>query len=261
LVLADGRRSAGCRGVIPPSKAARLEVEHSGAPLRVLAFRPGQEQSARLASAASGTSTRLEAARVIAASGALLERSFTVEKDAVVRVRSDAGVCGLFSAKELLAVDGLGKGCDLARLLAPGSYRLVVRPFGGQALKGGVGWSAEPVTNLADGVGGEEWIAPGEVRLFRFDTRAAGKLGLGVQVRADALDCTVYDHGHRPLGEGCQQYLSVPQGRFLLSVRLKAGPGAAPLRFRPVLLGLSGTREEVPEDYLKDLFSRIGDAQ
>jgi hypothetical protein len=262
VVLADGRRTAGCKGLIPSNKAARIEVEHSGAPLRVLAFAPGDEKLARLNDrAADKAPAALEAARVISAGGARMERTLTVARDSMVRVRSDSGVCGLFRGGDVLAVDGLGRGCDVARLLPPGTYRLVLRPFGAQALKGGVGWSSEPVATLADGVGKEEWIAPGEVRLFRFDTSAAGKVGLGVQVKAEALDCTVYDDAHQPLGEGCQQYLTLNKGRFLLSVRLKAKPSALPLRFRPVLLGLAGTREEVPEAYLKDLFSRIGEAQ
>lgn len=261
LVLSDGRRTAGCRGTVPANRSARLELEHGGGPFRALVHAPADERWARLGDAnktADKAAPRLEAARLVPLAGARQERTFTVEKDAVVRLRADSGVCGLLRGGELLAVDGLGQGCDVARLLSPGVYRAVVRPFGGQPFKGGLSWTAEPVVALDDGVGNEEWIAPGEVRLFRFDTAAPGKVGLGLQVRAESLDCAVYDGEHRPVGEGCQQYLSLSKGPFLLSVRQRPAVGAAPLRFRPVLLGLAGTREEVPESYLKDLFSRIG---
>jgi hypothetical protein len=42
-----------------------------------------------------------------------------------------------------------------------------------------VRWIAEPVTQLTEGIGPQNWLAPGEVRLFRFDTANQGKTGPG----------------------------------------------------------------------------------
>ena len=68
-------------------------------------------------------------------------------------------------------------------------------------------WTSEPVVALKDGVGAEEWISPAEVRVYRFQTASMGRVGLGIQAKAESLDCAVYDDGYRLLGEGCQQYL------------------------------------------------------
>jgi hypothetical protein len=176
----------------------------------------------------------------------------------VVRVTSDSGVCGLVQGSELLSVDGFDAGCELVRLLPAGTYRLLVRPFAGQPLPGTLRWIAEPVATLGEGIGPEEWVAPSEVRVYRFSTASKGWMGLGVQTSSELLSCSIYDANHQLLGDGCQQYLRLEQGNYLLMIRLSGRGSAQPLRFRPVLLGLAGAQAAVPEDYLKDLFRRIG---
>jgi hypothetical protein len=187
-----------------------------------------------------------------------IDRTFVVDKEAVVRVSAESGVCGLLRGNDLLAVDGLDTGCELVRVLLPGTYRLLVRPFALRPQPGTIQWTAEPVVQLAEGIGQEHWLAPGEVRLFRFDTANRGKAGLGIQAKNELLECAVYSDAHELVGEGCQQYLSLDRGRYLLTVRNPPSPGAVPLAFRPVLLGLSGEKNDIPEEYLEEFFSRVG---
>jgi hypothetical protein len=187
-----------------------------------------------------------------------VERTVTLPQDALVHLRSDSGVCGLLQEGTALAVEGLGRGCAIDRLLKAGRYRVVVRAFAGQPLSGAVAWTHEPVKELSEGIAQEEsWVTPGQTRLFRFTTTAAGRLGLGLQVPAEVLECTVLDAEQRVLGTGCQQFLALEQGTYLLSVH--APDTARPVPFKPVLVGLAGTRSEVPEEYLRDLFQRIGE--
>jgi hypothetical protein len=187
-----------------------------------------------------------------------IDRTLIVDKDSVVRVSTDSGVCGLYKGNDLLAVDGLDSGCEVVRLLSPGTYRAVVRPFGSYVVPGSLKWTSEPIVALKEGVGGEEWLAPSEARLYRFQTQSKGNVGFGVQTRDEALDCAIYDDGYKLLGEGCQQFLSLDKGTYLLTVRLPQKAGAAPLRFKPVLLGLAGAKADVPQAYLEDFFNRIG---
>ena len=98
----------------------------------------------------------------------------------------------------------------------------------------------------------------GLAQVYAFATQSQGRVGLGVQVKAERLDCAIYDSAHALLGEGCQQYLALDKGDYLLAVRSPSSLGAKPLRFRPVLLGLAGAKAEVPPEYLRDLFKRIG---
>ena len=253
------RRLASCRAKVPAKSGAELIVEHGVGPLRAMVHSPGRERFARLGieqpvvpgpALTSSVAVPLQAGRI--------DRTLVVDKEAVVRVTAESGVCGLFKGNDLLSVDGLDTGCELVRVLSPGTYRLLVRPFAGRVQPGSLRWTAEPVTQLSEGVGPEEWLAPGEVRLFRFDTSNKGKLGLGVQAKSEVLECAVYNDGYQLVGEGCHQYLGLDKGRYLLTVRNSPAPGAAPLAFKPVLLGLSGEKNDVPEEYLREFFGRVG---
>lgn len=262
LALSDGVRSAGCRGTIPPGAAAELVLEHRPGAIRATVFSTGRDRWARLGVELPVVpGAALQASLAVPIAAARMDRTLVVAKDSVVRVTAESGVCALFQGNDLLAVDGLDAGCELVRLLSPGTYRIVVRPFAGQSGPGLLRWTSEPVVALAEGVGAEDWISPAEVRVYRFQTASTGRVGLGVQARAESLDCAVYNDGYKLLGEGCQQFLSLEKGNYLLTVRQPPRAGSAPLRFKPVLLGLAGAKTDVPDEYLRDLFSRIGVAK
>ncbi|MFO0593991.1 MAG: hypothetical protein U0228_01770 [Myxococcaceae bacterium] len=259
VALSDGTRIASCKAKVPAKSGAELLIEHGIGPVRAMVHAPGRDKWARLgielpvvpgANLGVAVAVPLQAGRI--------DRTLIVDKEAVVRVASESGVCGLFRGNDLLSVGGEDTGCELVRVLSPGTYRLLVRPFAGRVQPGTLRWTAEPVTQLAEGIGNEDWLAPGEVRLFRFDTANKGKIGLGVQAKSELLECAVYNDGYQLLGEGCHQYLSLDKGRFLLTVRNPPAPGATPLAFKPVLLGLSGEKNDIPEDYLKTFFDRVG---
>ena len=259
VVLADGSRSGSCRTRIPAGAAAELQVEHGAGPLRVMVHTPGRERWARLGLELPVVpGPGLSPSVAVPLQGGRLDRTLVLGAESVVRVSADKGVCGLFRGSDLLAVDGLDTGCELTRVLAAGTYRVLVRPFAGAAQSGTLTWTAEPVTQLKEGFGAEEWLAPGEVRLFRFDTQNKGKVGLGLAAKSELLECAVFNDGYQSLGDGCQQYLSLDKGRFLLTVKNPARPGATPIAFKPVLLGLSGERNDVPDDVIESFKRRAG---
>jgi hypothetical protein len=259
LALADGTRIPTCRGNVPAMQAAELFIEHGAGPLRATAYAPGREKWARLGIEPPVIAgAPLNAAVAVPMQAGNIDRTLVVDKEAVVRVASESGVCGLLRGSELLSVDGNDSGCEIVRVLSPGTYRLLVRPFAARPQPGMLRWTAEPVVQLGEGVGPEDWLAPGELRLYRFDTANQGKAGLGIQAKSEGLDCAVYDDAHQLVGEGCQQYLSLDRGRYLLTVRNPPAAGAVPLAFKPVLLGLSGEKNDIPEAYLQEFFRRVG---
>ena len=220
--------------------------------------RPAELGLALLPPASKAKATELPAAKALRLSGEVVERTLTVPTHAVVHLRGDSGVCGLARDTTVLAVVGLERGCTLDRLLEAGTYRLVVRGFAGQPLSGTVTWTHEPVKELAEGVSKEEsWVAPGQTHYFRFTTASPGNVGLGLQVPAELLQCSVLDTTQRVLGEGCQQFLALDKGTYLLAIHAPATL-ERPLPFKPVLVGLAGTQTGVPEEYLRDFFNRIG---
>ncbi|MFT3841664.1 MAG: hypothetical protein QM723_32040 [Myxococcaceae bacterium] len=259
FVFTDGTRVSGCKASVPKNVGVEVQLEHSAGPLRAMISAPGRDRWARLnIELPPVPGAGLAAANAVPLTGSRIDRTLVLQKDSVVRVTSDSGVCGLFKGNDLLAVDGLGTGCELVRLVSAGTYRVLVRPFAGQTVPGALRWTAEPVVTLGDGVGPEDWVAPAEVRVYRFSTGSKGWVGLGVQTGSEALDCSIYDDGHRLLGDGCQQYMQLDKGNYLLTVRMPPKTGAQPLRFKPVLLGLAGATTGVPDEYLKELFRRIG---
>jgi len=253
----DGSRIGGCRTSIPPRQGATVLVSHRPGALRAVLFAPGQPNVARWNTLLPvQTPPPLIEARVTPLRATINDYLVEIKQRSLFDLRADSGVCALFDGTRLLALDGLGAGCTLQRLLEPGRYRVMVRPFADAPEFGQVTWTGQPVPALVDGVGPEQWIAPGAARYYSFSTASAGAVGLGLQVDADHLECSVLDVNHRPLGQGCQQYLQLPAGSYLLAVR--APPDLPPQRFRPVLLGLKGSKMEVPEEYVRDFFQRLG---
>jgi hypothetical protein len=256
VALDDGARIGACEATIPPGVGGIVTVEHRAGPLRLAVAARGDGRVLAGAGAGAGSPRRLDPGEATALEGTLIERTLELSAETVVHVRAERGVCVLLSGGAVADAGGMGEGCRLDRLLPKGSHRLVVRGFAGAVLAGTLAWTGEPVETLAEGVGAERWIAPGEGRVFRFSLASRGRVGLGLREEAEVLECTVADGAGRALGAGCQQLLSLDGGTYLLTVT--APPGAPPSRFRPVLLGLAGSETGVPEEYLRDFFQRIG---
>ncbi|MDX2011154.1 MAG: hypothetical protein SFW67_13225 [Myxococcaceae bacterium] len=258
LVLGTGERLTECRGKVPAGTPAELFVDHDLSALRVLVHASGREKWARLGLELPVVpGPPLSPAVAVPLQAGRLDRTVVVDSSSVLRVSADSGVCGLFKGNDLLAVDGLDTGCELVRVVTPGTYRVLVRPFAQKPVAGALRWLAEPVTTLTEGVAAETWLGPGEVRLFTFDTTGKGRVGLGLQSRSEGLECQVYTDASQPVGDGCQQYLTLEKGRYLLTVRNPNRPGATPLAVRPVLLGLAGDSNDVPREYLEEFFRRV----
>lgn len=258
--FSDGRRVDGCESKVPPGTGAQASVSHRSRALRAVLHPPEDAAQAEFGLPLPAEPGReLPAAQAVALSGALVDRSLVVPLEAAVRIRSDAGVCAVYSEDRALVVDGWERGCDIRRALLPGRYRLLVRPFAAAPLRGSLVWSYEAVEALGEGASAEQWIAADQVRLFRFQTPSSGRVGLGIQVPAERLSCEVFDQHYRSLGEGCQQFLNLQAGSFYLAVR--SSIENPPLRFKAVLVGLSAARVGVPEDYLREFFQRIGAVQ
>ncbi|MDY7233217.1 hypothetical protein [Hyalangium rubrum] len=255
--LDDGSRLEGCDAKVPAGRSGELMLDLDAGGVRAVLAPAPELRSAALGSLLTQAGTELPAAKAVKLAGPHVERSFTLASEALVHVRSSSGVCGIVRDGAVLRVRGDDKGCAIDEVLPPGGYRLVVRGFADRPLSGTVHWTQEPVKELKEGVASEEsWIAPTQTRFFRFATQSPGRIGLGLQVPAELLECTVLDAAQRALGQGCQQFLQLDKGSYLLAIHAPAN--ARPLKFKPVLVGLAGAKADVPEEYLRDFFQRIG---
>jgi hypothetical protein len=250
VALDGGGRGTGCEGRVPGGEGALVTVEHGAGPLRAAVGAPG-DALARFGRPLPSSGARLAPGGAVRLEGDLVTVSLRAEPPSVLHVRATSGVCALAGG----GVTGLGEGCALDLLAGPGERLLAIRGFAGAPLAGAVTLAADRAEPLAEGVGPEGWVGPGQARFFSFEVKTRGKVGLGLQEAAEVLECAVLA-GARPLGEGCQQLLELDAGTYLLAVR--APPGAPAMRFRPVVLGLAGAETGVPEDALRELFQRIG---
>lgn len=257
IALDDGTRFSACALDLPAGAGALVELSHPAGPVSAVVAREQERQRMRWGEdPSSGPARPLLAAEMAPLAGRRVERSLVLDQAAVVHLTADAGICALSGPAGGLRVVGHGRGCEIHRLLSAGVWRIAVRGFAEQKLAGSLVWTAEPVRRLHEGVGAEDWLAPGSSRIYGFRVAAEGEVGLGVRAAADLLRCRISDRSQRLLGTGCQQLLELAAGEYLLTVELPAA--ARPLRYRPVLLGLTGSRTSVPQEYLRDLFRRIG---
>lgn len=258
LIRDDGVQQRGCHLTLPPNIAAKFVVDHDGRPFRARVHRPGWDQVARFGQRMpSRLGPPLPAADAISlVVDGLTDRTISVDKRSVVRVKSDSGVCALFSGRRTLAVDGLGGPCELSYVADPGPLRVMVRPFGDLPNFGDVYVVKDEIIHIGEGVGPTTWIGPGEERFFRFDVKSDAHVGVGLQRQSDAVQCTLYDRHHRAIASGCQQYNLLKRGGYELGIKIREGD--PPLAVRPVVLGTQGTDADVPEDVLDALRAQAG---
>jgi hypothetical protein len=274
ITLDDGVHVAGCRASLPAGQGAEIGVEHDDRPWRVFTYSARAPavgaKSAPVVTLAAGrfgalpSQTPSQAAPLgtaIALGGNVVDRRIDLAGPSAVRIRATSGVCALATAARtetwrIVESQGLGGGCDIVRVLPKGSHRVVVRGFGTAPLSGNVDVTAEPVTALADGVGPEALVASGDARTYRFDLAGDGEVGVGLETDADTLDCTLLDDAQDVVGDGCHQFHRLKRGTYYL--RVAAPDEEGPRRFKPVVFGLKGDVIDVPDDWLRDFFARVG---
>jgi hypothetical protein len=257
IVFMDGERQSGCQFALPKGMGADLWVAHAKAPLRAVVGLRGAPLEAQFGPLwPPAPSSELPPGQAAHLSGGHIEHTLTLAREAAVHVHAESGVCAIQSDHGLLEVSGPANGCEVSRPLPPGRYRILIRPFAARPLNGTLSWIADSIDTLKEGVGTERWIAPDQVHLFRFAIRASGRVGLGVQMPAEQLECSIFDQRYGIVGQGCQQYPWLDPGDFYLAIR--APSGVPPTRFRPVILGLDAPKDILPEEYLRDFFQRVG---
>lgn len=127
------------------------------------------------------------------------------------------------------------QGASFDAILPKGISRVAFRALAGEALTGTVAMVAEPLELLAEGLGAESLLAPGDSRGFAFRVARAGAIGVGVRADQGGVETLLFDAGGRFLGQGVVQWSELAVGDYVLVV---AAPAAGlPARIRPALVG------------------------
>jgi hypothetical protein len=172
-----------------------------------------------------------------------------LDKLAMVHVRTSVPVVTQFLVSGQSAQTEAHLNGANVNLLAPaGDSRLVLRAVGAEVLSGIANVMATPVVQLADGIGPEVLLAPGSARLFAFDLRQAGTIGIGVRASSDVVRSVLYDEQGNVRAQGVVQMPSLAPGRYYLTVEMPVD--SAPVRVQPIVIGLKAPDTRPPFDIL-----------
>lgn len=152
--------------------------------------------------------------------------------DAVLRVEPTGG------AAQVL----LGGAHDV--WLPDGAARVTARGLGGGPLAAQLLISSSRPQALTEGVGEPVLLAPGDTRVYRFETTRKAAIGVGIRADADRVQASVYNMRGERIARGGSVMPKLTAGAWLLALHLPAD--AAPVQARPTLVGIAPRGDQPP---------------
>jgi hypothetical protein len=256
--IARSRSEQGERGLISfqvfPYSPGELVVSHGKGLLRVWAAERDEIDRAFVHRDTEPDFSRLKADILVEGetrlSGESRMWSFSLEETEFVRIETEApGISALYAEGKIVAVSASGtqEGSQISRFLKSGSYRLYSRAVAGGSMEGTLRFTRVKPVPLEGGEGELRLIGPSEVQAFRFDVRAAGKVGIGLKSESDCLSIRLFDQSLCLIGSGALLFEQLKEGTYLLVV----DGGGETVQYRPVLLGLDGSLRKAPKETIR----------
>ncbi len=144
-------------------------------------------------------------------------------------------------------------GCSLEVYLPKGPAELGLRALAGRSLYGEATMTTTSVTPIGEGPGPEVILPSGGARVFSFQVKRKGPVGIGVRAEADVVESILLDSSGKKVGTGVVQMPLLEPGNYFLI--LKAPADGPPLRARPALAGVeppgTGPPPEILREYLE----------
>ena len=136
--------------------------------------------------------------------------------------------------------------------LPAGTSQLCLRAVGGGTLSASVEFTASQVTPVGEGLGPEVLLAPGDSRIFSFEVKQAGMVGIGVRASSDVIESELFSSSGKSLGKGTVQKFDLQPGIYLLA--LQAPAQGEPVRARPAVVGIVPPGTDPPEEVIRKYF-------
>lgn len=194
--------------------------------------------------------TSVKPPQVVTLRGKQQALSLNLEKAAMLHIRTSVPVVTQFVVeRQMPQTDAHLFGANVNLLVPAGPSRLVLRAVGADSLSGVVTVLATPVIELREGAGPEVLLAPGGARLFGFEIKQRQTIGIGVRASADIVRSVLYDERGVAQAEGVVQMPTLVAGRYYIAIELP--PDSAPVRVRPILLGINKPDTRPPLDILR----------
>ncbi len=258
LVDSEGRVRRGVDLPVP-SDGGSVELEHDPGLLLAWVDRPGHEAAGLWGKVSAPWEVDLSTPQLAQLEGPAALLRMEPSTPVMLHLRApQALVVGVQHAEAAMDVDVVPLADSVDIYLPGGSSAVSLRPLGGGELAGRVELTTSTVIPVAEGLGPELLLGPGDTRLFSFRVEQRGPVGLGVNADADALELSLLDARGGLLGRGLAQMPELDPGAYLLALTLP--PQAAPLRVRPVVVGIELPDTGPPEDVV-ERFARLAGAE
>ena len=147
-------------------------------------------------------------------------------------------------------------GAEFHRYLAAGAAELRLYSPQDGPLSGELELTATPVTEIAEGIGEPQALAPGSMALFGFEVKRAANIGVGVRSDPDRASARLLDSSGRRIGEGVAQLQTLQPGHYLLEARAPAD--GETLTVRPAVVGLTPPDNGPPPDVTSRYLELVG---
>ena len=99
--------------------------------------------------------------------------------------------------------------------LPAGTSQLYLRSIGGGSLSASVEFTGSPVTSIGEGLGPEVLLAPGDSRLFSFEVKQAGPVGVGVRASSDVIESELLIQQRKISREGNDSKIRICSPAFI----------------------------------------------
>jgi len=174
----------------------------------------------------------------------------------LLTARADAPAIVAFTQNGQREVLAFPSGVELRRLMTAGDATLEVYSPHDGPLTDGLDVFTSPVVEAHEGVNDAVTLAPGAAALFAFETKREGEIGLGLRAEPDRATLRLLRADGQPLGEGVEQSLKLPVGRYLVEARI---PADAPMSVvRLAVLGLSPPPVGPPDEVVAEFLDKAG---
>lgn len=174
----------------------------------------------------------------------------------LLTARADAPAIVAFTQNGQREVLAFPSGVELRRLMIAGDATLEVYSPHEGPLTGALDIFTSPVIEAHEGINDAVTLAPGAAALFAFETKREAEIGLGLRAEPDRATLRLLRADGQSLGEGVEQSLKLPVGRYLVEARI---PADAPLSVvRLAVLGLSPPPMGPPDEVVAEFLDKAG---
>jgi len=167
---------------------------------------------------------------------------FEMDQPGILAIRQDGQVIRLEN-------QGSGQGVTLSHYFQPGDFELLARPF--EFAPSDALVTQNQIRIQADVPESPAFIANGETQAFQFQVREKAKVGLGLKSSSDHLMATLMTSGGEILAVGSLIIEVLEPGSYLFVVQ----NSHEPVLFLPMMLGLDGSKINIPDDEMRQYFA------